>query len=176
MTCVLVGVSGCRPAISEAYTCAARSRCSPRAALRVRQFTSATISRIGSGKGDASQRETVSGENGLPAATSTGLALLALRTDAAVLPGYISPRPNGRYWIKFLPPVPLIRTGDSSHDVACNTRVFNQILEGIIREQPDIWLWGHRRWKNQPEGVPDFYRLSLPNLRKYLAEKQAVRL
>jgi len=107
---------------------------------------------------------------GLPAATSTGLALLALRTDAPVLTGYLTPQPGGRYTIKFLPPIEMLRTGDTNHDVAVNTRTLNKILEGIIREQPETWLWGHRRWKNQPEGYPnDLYSLTTDELRAFLA-------
>jgi KDO2-lipid IV(A) lauroyltransferase len=107
---------------------------------------------------------------GLPAATSTSIALLSLRTDAAVLPGYIVPKPKCRYAIRFLPPVELIRTGDTNHDVAVNTQRFNRILEGIIREQPDTWLWGHRRWKNQAGEFPDLYQLTLDDLRAFLAQ------
>ena len=106
---------------------------------------------------------------GLPAATSTSIALLALRTEAAVLPGYLSPKPSGGYIIKFLPPVELIRTGDTNRDILANTRVFNRIIEGIIREQPETWLWGHRRWRNQLEGTPDLYSLSPADLRAFLS-------
>jgi KDO2-lipid IV(A) lauroyltransferase len=87
-----------------------------------------------------------------------------------VLPGYLYPKPEGRYTIKFLPPVELIRTGETNRDISVNTRRLNQILEGIIREQPDTWLWGHMRWKYQPEGTPDLYRLSPADLRAYLAQ------
>jgi KDO2-lipid IV(A) lauroyltransferase len=108
---------------------------------------------------------------GLPAATSTSLALLALRTEASVLPGYLSPQAGGRYRIKFLPPVDLIHTGDTNRDVALNTQQFNRILEDIIREQPETWLWGHRRWSYQPEASPDLYHLSLDELRGFLARR-----
>ena len=112
---------------------------------------------------------------GLPAATSTSIALLALRTEAAVLPGYLTPKPDGRYTVKFLPPVDLSRTGDTNRDIAVNTHRLNGILEGIIREQPGTWLWGHKRWKNQPEGRPDLYRLSEQELRAFLAKQMAAR-
>ncbi len=107
---------------------------------------------------------------GLPAATSTSVALLALRTEATVLPGYLSPAPHGRYTIKFLPPVDLVRSGDTMRDVAENTGAFNRILEGIIRDQPETWLWGHKRWKNQPgENPPDLYSLPPDELRAFLS-------
>jgi len=105
---------------------------------------------------------------GLPAATTTSVALLALRTDSPVIAGYIKPSPGGRYLIRFLPPVELTRTGDANRDTILNTQKFNHIIEGIIREQPDTWLWGHMRWKYRPTGEPDLYSLSLPDLRSYL--------
>jgi len=105
---------------------------------------------------------------GLPAATNSGLALLALRADATVLPGYLTPMRDGKYRIKFLAPLELVRTGDRAHDVACNTRLFNEVVERVIRECPESWLWGHKRWKNQPTGI-DLYRLSDAELGAHLA-------
>ena len=105
---------------------------------------------------------------GVPAATTTSLALLALRTDAAVLPGYLTPFREGRYLIKFLPPLDLVRSGDMAADIQTNTQLFNQVLERIIRESPESWLWGHKRWKNQPEGNPDIYSLSENELESFL--------
>ena len=109
---------------------------------------------------------------GLPAATSTGIALLALRTGAPVLPGYLTPLRNGRYTIKFLPPIDMMRTGDTAYDLRVNTRRLNDVLEGIIREQPESWLWGHKRWKNRPpEDVRDIYALSPREFDDFLCSK-----
>lgn len=106
---------------------------------------------------------------GVPAATTTSLALFALRADATVLPGYLTPLRNGTYTIKFLPPLELIRSGDMTADVESNTLMFNQVLERIIRESPESWLWGHKRWKNQPEkNPPDLYALSDRDLDVFL--------
>ena len=106
---------------------------------------------------------------GIPAATSTSVALFALRTEAPVLPGYLTPLRNGRYTIKFLPPIEAVRTGDMGRDLEINTRLFNQVLEQIVREQPDSWLWGHKRWKYQPAGNPqDLYALSKEDLEGFL--------
>ena len=65
---------------------------------------------------------------GVPAATTTGFAHIALRTDAAVLPGFLTPMRHGIYTIKFLPQVQLIRTGDMARDVQLNTELFNGVL------------------------------------------------
>lgn len=98
---------------------------------------------------------------GIPAATSTAAALFALRTDAPVLTGYLTPMCRGRYTFRFLPPIDVVRTGDLEHDLKINTQRFNHVLERIVREQPESWLWGHKRWKNQPPGNPrDLYRLA----------------
>jgi KDO2-lipid IV(A) lauroyltransferase len=106
---------------------------------------------------------------GIPAATTTSVALFALRTEAPVVAGYLTPMRSGRYTIKFLPPIDVIRTGDMTHDVEINTKLFNEVLEKIIREQPESWLWGHKRWKYQPRGnPPDLYALSHEELGKFL--------
>lgn len=98
---------------------------------------------------------------GVPAATTTGIALFGLRTDSPVMPSYLTPMRGGKYAIRFLPPLELERTGDTGRDILVNTQRFNVIIEKIIREQPDSWLWGHKRWKNQPPGnPPDLYALS----------------
>jgi KDO2-lipid IV(A) lauroyltransferase len=110
---------------------------------------------------------------GIPAATTTGMAIFALRTDAPVLPGYLTPVRNGHYTIKFLPPLEISRTGDMNIDLEVNTRRFNEVLEQIIREQPESWLWGHKRWKYQPEGNPqDLYSLSAQELSDFLNRKR----
>jgi Kdo2-lipid IVA lauroyltransferase/acyltransferase len=106
---------------------------------------------------------------GIPAATTTSVALFALRADAPVLPGYLTPMRHGRYAIKFLPPMEVIRTGDMSHDLEANTQRFNQVLENMVREQPETWLWGHKRWKYQPAGnPPNLYSLSSKELSAFL--------
>lgn len=110
---------------------------------------------------------------GLPAPTTTALALLALRTDATILPGYLTPMRKGRYWIRFLPHLPLVRTGNRDVDVLENTRRINQVLEGIVREQPESWLWGHKRWKYQPPDNPqDLYRLAPDELQSFLQKRR----
>jgi Kdo2-lipid IVA lauroyltransferase/acyltransferase len=106
---------------------------------------------------------------GIPAATTTSVALFALRTDSPVLPGYLTRMRSGKYTIKFLPPIDVVRTGDTRRDLEMNTRHFNRILEEIIREQPESWLWGHKRWKYQPPGnPPDLYSLSDEELSAFL--------
>ena len=95
---------------------------------------------------------------GIPAATSPSIALFALRTNAAVVPGFlIWDKGLGKHRLRFDPPVELIDTGDLEHDLLENTNRFNKILEGYVRQYPDQWLWIHRRWKTRPEGEASIY-------------------
>ncbi len=95
---------------------------------------------------------------GIPACTASGLARIALRTDAAVVPGFTIWDPVLRkYRLRFDPPAKLIRTGDDDADIIANTRLFTEIIEDYVRRYPDQWLWVHRRWKTRPEGQPSLY-------------------
>jgi KDO2-lipid IV(A) lauroyltransferase len=44
-----------------------------------------------------------------------------------------------------------------SGDVAGDTQRVYDVLERVIREHPDQWLWIHRRWKTRPEGESGIY-------------------
>ena len=95
---------------------------------------------------------------GIPAYTASGLARIALRTEAAVVPGFTIWDPTLRkYRLRFDPAIDLIRTGDSERDVVANTAHFTKIIEDYVRRYPDQWLWVHRRWKTRPEGTPPLY-------------------
>jgi KDO2-lipid IV(A) lauroyltransferase len=95
---------------------------------------------------------------GIPAATTPAIARFALRTGAAVVPGLlIWDEALQKHRLRLDPPVELIDTGDLEQDVLENTRRFNKILEGYVREYPDQWLWIHRRWKTRPEGEKSLY-------------------
>ena len=94
----------------------------------------------------------------IPACTASGLARIALRTDAAVVPGFTVWDPVLRkYRLRFEPALKLIRTPDDEGDVVANTAQFTKIIEDYVRRYPDQWLWVHRRWKTRPPGQPSLY-------------------
>lgn len=96
---------------------------------------------------------------GTPACATTGIARVALHTDAAIVPGYVFWDENLRkYRLRFEPPVELVRTGDLERDIALNTQKFAKVLEEIIRSYPDQWVWIHARWKNRPKGEAPLYK------------------
>jgi Kdo2-lipid IVA lauroyltransferase/acyltransferase len=95
---------------------------------------------------------------GIPACTASGLARIALRTDAPVVPGFTIWDPVLRkYRLRFDPAVKLIRTGDNDADILANTQLFTKTIEDFVRRYPDQWLWVHRRWKTRPPGQPPLY-------------------
>jgi KDO2-lipid IV(A) lauroyltransferase len=95
---------------------------------------------------------------GIPACTASGLARIALRTDAAVVPGFtVWDKTLRKYVLHFEPAIQLVRTADNESDIVANTAKFTNVLENIIRRYPDQWLWVHRRWKTRPPGEPSLY-------------------
>jgi KDO2-lipid IV(A) lauroyltransferase len=84
---------------------------------------------------------------GRPASTAVAPALIALRSDATVLPMSVTRRGLERYHFTVWPEVPVRRSGDLRRDLVLNTAAFNVAIERMIREHPEQWFWVHRRWK-----------------------------
>ena len=94
----------------------------------------------------------------IAACTASGLARVALKTGAAVLPGFMLWEPNEkRYVLHFGPHLHFVRDGDSEAEVLAATQQCNDVLESWIRRYPDQWLWIHRRWKTRPPGEAPLY-------------------
>ena len=95
---------------------------------------------------------------GQPACTASGLARVAARTGAAVVPGFtIWDATLRKYRIRFEPVIELTRTGDEEADAVSNTAKFTKVIEEFARRYPEQWLWVHRRWKTRPEGAAPLY-------------------
>ncbi|GAC1655956.1 MAG: lysophospholipid acyltransferase family protein [Acidobacteriaceae bacterium] len=92
------------------------------------------------------------------ACTASGMAKIASRTGAAVLPAYtIWDEVLRKYKIIFEPALTLTFTGDAEADALANTAMFTKKLEEVARRYPEQWLWVHRRWKTRPEGGRKIY-------------------
>jgi len=95
---------------------------------------------------------------GVQACTASGMARVALKTDAAVLPGFLLwDEAKKKYVLLFGAQIQLVRTGDLAADVLANTAKFAATTERYIRANPEQWLWMHRRWKTRPAGEPGVY-------------------
>jgi len=95
---------------------------------------------------------------GTPACTASGMARVALKTGAAVLPGFLLwEEASRRYVLHFGERLELVRSGNTEADIRANTALFTNVIESYIRQYPGQWLWLHRRWKTRPEGQPPIY-------------------
>src|SRR5580698_1258590 len=96
---------------------------------------------------------------GVEACTASGLARVALKTGAAVLPGFLLwEESERRYVLHFGEELSLVRTEDTQADILANTALFTSTIESYVRRYPEQWLWVHRRWKTRPEGEGSLYR------------------
>jgi KDO2-lipid IV(A) lauroyltransferase len=87
---------------------------------------------------------------GRPACTTNGLALLALRTKAPVIPAYVVRLESGKYRLVIKEEMQVVRTGGDDVDILINTQNFTRVIEDTVRNYPDQWLWIHQRWKTKP--------------------------
>jgi KDO2-lipid IV(A) lauroyltransferase len=89
-----------------------------------------------------------------PAATTSTVAALALRTGAPVVPVFALPIGRGRYRMIYEhpvePPAP-----DSDDAVRDFTQRCTDVLEMYVRRSPDLWLWMHRRWRDVSTPLED---------------------
>lgn len=95
---------------------------------------------------------------GIPACTASGLARIALRTGAIIVPGFMLwESAESRYVLHFAPPIHPVVTDNRARDIEALTSHCTSVLESWIRRYPDQWLWIHRRWKTRPAGAAPLY-------------------
>jgi Kdo2-lipid IVA lauroyltransferase/acyltransferase len=95
---------------------------------------------------------------GVLACTASGMARIAAKTGAAVVPGFLLwEESEQRYVLHFGEELNVVHTGDAESDALINTGVFTAAIEGYVRQYPEQWLWMHRRWKTRPPGEVGIY-------------------
>ena len=91
------------------------------------------------------------------AATTPALALLQLKTDAAVVPAFVWPEGGGRYRLELGTPILAdeFRGAGLDRDEAVRraTARYMEVTEACVRGKPEVWLWMHNRWRTRPEDV-----------------------
>jgi len=91
------------------------------------------------------------------AATTRALASLSLATGTPIIPATSYPLKDGRYRTVFSPEICIEPGTDKKKNVQRLTQKCTDFLEERIREHPEAWMWGHRRWKKRPRGEPPVY-------------------
>ena len=89
---------------------------------------------------------------GMPACTMPGLAVLAERSGATVLPVCCYRDANDwNHHMRFGAPIELESGAqDRNANAKTNTARFTLELERMIQERPAQWIWMHKRWKTRP--------------------------
>lgn len=90
---------------------------------------------------------------GVPCMHTTATSTLARLGNAMVIPFFPERRPDGRYVMTLLPPFEDF-PGD---DLVADTERYVEVLEQHIRRVPEQYYWVHRKFKDLPQGYPDYY-------------------
>jgi len=90
---------------------------------------------------------------GIPSMHTTATSTLARLGNAVVIPFFPRRMQDGRYEMTLLPPF----ENFPSDDPVADTRRYNAVLEEHIRTCPEQYFWIHRKFKDLPDGYPDFY-------------------
>ena len=89
------------------------------------------------------------------ASTTPALGKFARTTKAVIIPCYSIYKKWGMgYEVILGEAIENAGTGDEIHD----TTVMNQAIEAMVRQDPEQYLWSHKRFKTRPEGEPAFYQ------------------
>lgn len=87
---------------------------------------------------------------GRPAWTPTAAAAMAIKFGAPVLFGYIQRGADDRHTIIIEGPLAVTVTGNLQDDIRNTTAMLTSKIEAVIRNNPEQWVWMHRRWRRQP--------------------------
>lgn len=91
---------------------------------------------------------------GVAAATLTTTSRIAAITRSKVVPYSIKRNSDNRgYTLKFFPAL----DDFPSDDIERDTRRINETLERLILQNPEQYLWAHKRYKTRPEGSNAIY-------------------
>ena len=102
------------------------------------------------------------------AATTAALATLALRTGAPLIPAFALPLRGGKFRLIYEHPIDLPPPG-SADPVRDLTQRCTDVLEMYVRRFPDLWLWMHRRWRDEGDdatAMPGMFPAAAPDERE----------
>ena len=90
---------------------------------------------------------------GKPASTPLGPAVFARKFKAPVMPVFIVHKPDySGHKVLIYPPLEYENTGEEKDDLRRLTLKMTKLLEEVIREHPDEWIWFQKRWNTRLDG------------------------
>jgi len=89
---------------------------------------------------------------GKPAWTQSGVARIAQKTGAPIVPAFLVRGVDGRFECHMERPLVVPRTKDPEADVLRTVRLYTEAVESYVKAYPDQWMWMHERWKTRPKG------------------------
>jgi len=96
---------------------------------------------------------------GIQACTASGVAMLAQRTNAVIVPMFaIWDETKQKYRVVCDEIIEPTNSGDRKQDIVDTTALCVAATERVIRAYPEQWIWIHRRWKTRQPGEEDLYR------------------
>ncbi len=90
---------------------------------------------------------------GVPSMHTTATSTLARLGNAVTIPFFPRRLADGRYEMTLLPPLENFPSDDPAED----TRRYVAVLEDHIRSCPEQYFWIHRKFKDLPDGYPNYY-------------------
>ncbi|MFA5145227.1 MAG: lysophospholipid acyltransferase family protein [Candidatus Omnitrophota bacterium] len=98
------------------------------------------------GDRDFSEKGIVLDFFGKPALFPQGPAALALKTGAAIVPGFMVRNADDTFTLKIESPLKFNPTGDKENDLRELVSLYKTIFESYIRKYPDQWYMFRRFW------------------------------
>lgn len=96
---------------------------------------------------------------GRKACSVRSAAYVAKRTGAPVVAGYMVQKSADRFELVITKEVTWQSYPENPEkEILINTQRQSDAVQEIILANPELWFWIHRRWRVQPEGVPDPYK------------------
>lgn len=88
---------------------------------------------------------------GVRCATTSGVATIALRSGAPVLPVYVVRDAKDHHVGTIQPALETPRSGDRKRDIEAATTAYNRAYEEVIRRYPEQYMWATRRFRHSPD-------------------------
>lgn len=88
---------------------------------------------------------------GKPAWTQSGVARIAQKSGAALVPAFMVRGADGRFELHIEKEIEIPKTADWDQDVLEMVRRYTEVIERYVRAYPTQWVWMHERWKTRPK-------------------------